>query len=75
MPIGSGVTEAVCKTLIKQRLCQSGMKWKNRGIAMVLRLRALLCTQGRWEQFWERINQVGFMGLESVHCTVSPKLL
>ena len=26
-PIGSGVTEAACKTLVKQRLCQSGMKW------------------------------------------------
>lgn len=66
MPIGSGVTEAACKTLIKQRLCQSGMKWKNQGIAMVLRLRALLCTKGRWEQFWERINQSGLMGLAEV---------
>ncbi len=27
-PIGSGVTEAACKTLVKQRLCCSGMKWK-----------------------------------------------
>lgn len=35
-PIGSGVTEAACKTLIKQRLCQSGMKWKNKGMTMVL---------------------------------------
>ena len=26
-PIGSGVTEAACTTLVKQRLCQSGMKW------------------------------------------------
>ena len=26
-PIGSGATEAACKTLVKQRLCQSGMKW------------------------------------------------
>jgi hypothetical protein len=64
-PIGSGVTEAACKTLIKQRLCQSGMKWKERGIAMVLRLRALICTKGRWEQFWERIDQAGLMGLGS----------
>ena len=27
-PIGSGVTEAACKTLVKQRLCCSGMRWK-----------------------------------------------
>lgn len=65
-PIGSGVTEAACKTLIKQRLCQSGMKWKNRGIAMVLRLRALISTKGRWEQFWERINQAGLVGLGNI---------
>jgi len=24
LPIGSGVTEAACKTLVKQRLCASG---------------------------------------------------
>ena len=65
-PIGSGVTEAACKTLIKQRLGQSGMKWKHQGIAMVLRLRALLCTKGRWEQFWDRINQAGLVGLADI---------
>ena len=27
LPIGSGVTEAACKTLVKQRLCGSGMQW------------------------------------------------
>jgi hypothetical protein len=27
-PIGSGVTEAACKTVIKQRFCCSGMRWK-----------------------------------------------
>ena len=26
LPIGSGVTEAACKTLVKQRLCGSGMR-------------------------------------------------
>ena len=26
-PIGSSVTETACKTIVKQRLCQSGMKW------------------------------------------------
>ena len=31
IPIGSGVTEAACKVLVKQRLCGSGMKWKERG--------------------------------------------
>ena len=29
-PIGSGVTEAACKTVVKQRLSQSGMRWNQR---------------------------------------------
>ncbi|TAL43583.1 MAG: hypothetical protein EPN89_15525 [Methylovulum sp.] len=28
LPIGSVVTEDACKTLVKQRLCCSGMRWK-----------------------------------------------
>lgn len=62
-PIGSGVTEAACKTLVKQRLCQSGMKWGNEGARLVLSLRALVCTKQRFEQFWERINLNGISGL------------
>lgn len=60
------MTEAACKTLVKQRLCQSGMKWKDKGAALVLRLRALICTKGSWEQFWERINQAGLSGLADI---------
>ena len=35
-PIGSGVTEAACKVIVKQRLCGSGMKWTEDGAAVVL---------------------------------------
>jgi hypothetical protein len=59
MPIGSGVTEAACKVLVKQRLCGSGMRWKERGAAAVLSLRALSYTEGRWGQFWSKIDQWG----------------
>lgn len=62
-PIGSGVTETACKTLVKQRLCQSGMKWGDKGARLVLSLRALVCTKQRFEQFWERINLNGISGL------------
>ena len=59
MPIGSGVTEAACKTLVKQRLCQSGMRWKEKGAQVILSLRALLLTQTRWSQFWRKLEQYG----------------
>ena len=59
LPIGSGVTEAACKTLIKQRFCKSGMRWKNNGIKIVLSLRQLIQTGSRWKQFWAKINQYG----------------
>ena len=58
-PIGSGVTEAACKTLIKQRLCKSAMQWKNQGAKVVISLRALVQTTGRWSQFWKMIDQHG----------------
>lgn len=60
LPIGSGVTEAACKTLIKQRLCCSGMKWTSKGSGIVISLRALNLTKGRWKQFWDKVNQYGF---------------
>lgn len=59
LPIGSGVTEAACKVIIKQRLCCSGMKWKSPGAKVVLSLRCLNYTDGRWQQFWSKIDQYG----------------
>jgi hypothetical protein len=59
-PIGTGVTEAACKVIVKQRLCGSGMKWKDRGAAAVLSLRCLSYTPERWSQFWEKIDRWGF---------------
>ena len=60
IPIGSGVTEAACQVLVKQRLCGSGMKWKEPGAAAVLSVRCLTYTTERWSQFWSRIDQYGF---------------
>ena len=59
-PIGSGVTEAACKVIVKQRLCGSGMKWTEGGAAVVLRLRALSYTPERWDQFWSKVDRWGF---------------
>jgi hypothetical protein len=41
LPIGSGVTEAACKTLVKMRMCRAGAKWRTKGAGVVLSLRAL----------------------------------
>jgi hypothetical protein len=59
-PIGSGVTEAACKTIVKMRLCRSGAKWKEQGAAAVLSLRTLIYTAERWEQFWAKVDRYGF---------------
>ena len=52
LPIGSGVTEAACKTLIKQRMCQSGMRWSISASDALISLRALYLTPSRWNHFW-----------------------
>ena len=60
LPIGSGVTEAACKVPVKQRLCGSGMKWKEPGAAAVLNVRCLTYTTGRWSQSRSKIDRYGF---------------
>jgi len=59
LPIGSGVIEAACKVIIKQRLCNSGMKWKDAGAKAVLCLRCINKSDGKWSQVWDKINRYG----------------
>jgi hypothetical protein len=58
-PIGSGVIEAACKVIVKQRLCNSGMKWTDNGARTVLALRCFNKSDGMWKQFWNKINRYG----------------
>ena len=51
LPIASGVIEAACKTLVTQRLKQSGMAWTPSGGQAILTLRSLI-QSGRWQQAW-----------------------
>lgn len=51
--VGSGVLEAGCRTVIGQRLKQSGMHWTVRGANSIIALRCSLLSN-RWEDFWEQ---------------------
>jgi hypothetical protein len=48
LPIGSGVTEAACKTVFTQRFKRSGMRWHRDSGQVILDLR-LLHLSGIWE--------------------------
>jgi hypothetical protein len=54
LPIGSGVTEAGCKELIKARFCRSGMRWNRPTAAPLLQLRAIRLSQ-YWDSFWRKV--------------------
>lgn len=51
LPIGSGPVEAACKTLIKQRMCCSGMRWTREGGQRILDLRCYV-KSNRWDILW-----------------------
>ena len=44
IPLGSGVTEAACKTVFTQRLKSSGMRWSHEGAKTILTLRTILLS-------------------------------
>ena len=50
-PIGSGVIEAACKSVVKCRFCRSGMRWTRPGGQTILTLRSLIKSE-RWDDFW-----------------------
>ena len=56
-PIGSGPTEAACKTLVKSRMCRSGMRWSRNGGEVILQLRTKVKAK-RWDSFWQSYHQV-----------------
>jgi hypothetical protein len=56
LPIGSGVVEAACKTLVSQRLKRSGMRWRTAGGQAILTFRAL-CQSERFERAWPLLGE------------------
>ena len=55
LPIGSGVTEAACKTLVTQRLKCSGMRWEIPGGQGVLTIRGLI-QSNRFDSGWQLLS-------------------
>ena len=49
LPIGSGVTEAACKTVFTQRFKRSGMRWHHESGQVILDLRTIYLS-GIWEE-------------------------
>jgi len=49
--VGSGVVEACCRTVIGERLKQSGMRWSVRGANAIIALRCCILS-GSFEDFW-----------------------
>jgi hypothetical protein len=56
LPIGSGVTEAACKTVVTQRLKLSGMRWMKHGAQTILNLRVVLLS-GIWQPLYRMLLQ------------------
>ena len=61
--IGSGIVEAACKTLVAQRLKQSGMRWSASGAQAIL-------TPRGWDQS-ERFDQAWALLAATFHIEVT----
>jgi hypothetical protein len=57
LPIGSGPVEAACKSVVKNRMCRSGMRWSRNGGQKVLNLR-VFAKADRWKSFWNNFTQL-----------------
>lgn len=53
LPIGSGVTEAACKTVFTQRFKRSGMRWGDESGQVIVDLRVVYLS-GIWEEAFAR---------------------
>jgi len=54
VPLGSGITEAACKTIFTQRLKLSGMRWTKAGAQVILDLRVVVLS-GVWDPAYRRV--------------------
>ena len=60
---GSGVVEGGCRSVIGQRLKESGMFWTETGATSVLNLRLAL-KSNRWEECWNRLHDADYLKIK-----------
>lgn len=60
---GSGVVEGGCKSVIGQRLKESGMFWTQAGATSVLNLRLAL-KSNRWDECWNRLHRSDYLKIK-----------
>jgi hypothetical protein len=60
---GSGVIEGGCKSVIGQRLKESGMFWTQAGATSVLNLRLAL-KSNRWDECWNRLHNSDYLKIK-----------
>jgi len=66
LPIGSGIIEATCKSLVSQRLKLSGMRWSDAGAQAILTPRALEQSD-RFDQAWALLAATFHTKVSTVH--------
>jgi hypothetical protein len=74
IPIGSGVTEGACKSVVNVRAKRSGQRWSQRGLTAALHLRAMH-ESDRFDGFWSffsrryRATSIIPLGADSPHAS------
>ncbi len=62
-PIGSGIVESACKTVVQMRLKRSGQHWNDDGGQAILTFRAMLLSH-RWDEAWKVVEGFYYQPIE-----------
>jgi hypothetical protein len=63
-PIGSGIVEAACKTVVQMRLKRSGQHWNDDGGQAILTFRALLLSK-QLDDAWKEIEKFYYAPIDA----------
>jgi hypothetical protein len=62
-PIGSGIVESACKTVLQMRCKRSGQRWENKGGQAILTFRSILLSRQLGDA-WEQIKKFYYQPIE-----------